>query len=160
MKGLHPGRLNPRRAKLHRSYTTEEIADLFGVHKNTVRNWTKAGLKAIDRQRPLLFLGSELFAFLSRRRAVNRQRCGRGELFCLRCKAPRMPLNRQLQYSPQTPLLGCLRGICGHCGARMNRRASVMQLLALAAEFELQTPEGLEHIAESGEPSMNCDLRG
>lgn len=160
MKALHPRRLNPRRAKLHRSYTAEEIADLFGVHKNTIRNWIRAGLKVVDSQRPLLILGSELFAFLSRRRTESRKRCGRGELFCLRCRLPRSPVDGRVQYSPQTPLLGCLTGSCGHCGARMNRRASVMQLRALAAEFDLQTAEGLEHIAESEEPSLNCDLKG
>ena len=160
MKANNRRRLNPRRAKLHRSYTTEEVADLFGVHKNTVRNWIRAGLNVIDGHRPLLILGSELAAFLGRRRTARRQRCGRGELFCLRCKTPRIPTDRRVHYSPQSPLFGCLRGLCSHCGARMNRRASVMQLRGLAAEFDLQPVEGLEHIAESEEPSLNCDLKG
>lgn len=30
----HP---NPRLAKIHRSYTVEEVAGVFGVHRNTVR---------------------------------------------------------------------------------------------------------------------------
>ena len=34
-------RLNPRRVKVHRSYTVEEVAKLFRVHKNTVRDWLK-----------------------------------------------------------------------------------------------------------------------
>ena len=28
---------NPRLAKIHRSYKVDEIADLYGTHKNTVR---------------------------------------------------------------------------------------------------------------------------
>ncbi len=30
---------NPRLVKLHRSYTVEQIARLFDLHKNTVRAW-------------------------------------------------------------------------------------------------------------------------
>ncbi len=30
---------NPRLAKIHRSYTVEETANQFGIHKNTVGNW-------------------------------------------------------------------------------------------------------------------------
>ena len=40
-------RLNPRRVKIHRCYTVEEVAKLFGAHKNTVRGWLKAGLPRI-----------------------------------------------------------------------------------------------------------------
>jgi hypothetical protein len=34
----HP---NPRLAKIHRNYTVEEVANVFGVHRNTVRQWIK-----------------------------------------------------------------------------------------------------------------------
>ena len=48
-----PGsRINPRKAKLHRSYTVEEASCLFGVHRNTVRAWMKAGLCPIDDGKP------------------------------------------------------------------------------------------------------------
>ena len=41
MGSRHP---NPRLAKIHRSYSVEEIARLFRVHKNTVRAWLRQGL--------------------------------------------------------------------------------------------------------------------
>ena len=47
----HP---NHRHVKIHRSYTVEEIAGLFGIHKNTVRRWVKAGLPTSDDKRPML----------------------------------------------------------------------------------------------------------
>jgi hypothetical protein len=40
-------RPNARLAKIHRSYSVEEMARLFNVHKNTVRNWVEQGLAAI-----------------------------------------------------------------------------------------------------------------
>jgi hypothetical protein len=49
----HP---NPRLAKIHRSYSVEEIARLFEIHKNTVRAWLRQGLQAIDGSRPTVVL--------------------------------------------------------------------------------------------------------
>src|SRR5260221_11249883 len=54
MGSRHP---NPRRVKIHRNYSVEDIARLFGIHKNTVRNWLKQGLATIANLRPLLALG-------------------------------------------------------------------------------------------------------
>ena len=62
-------RIDPRRAKLHRNYSVEEAARLFGTHRNTVRAWLRAGLSAIDGPWPILILGSELRRFLNERRA-------------------------------------------------------------------------------------------
>ena len=61
MKKRHP---NHRLVKIHRNYTVEEIADLFGIHKNTVRGWVKVGLAISDDKRPMLILGHDLVAFL------------------------------------------------------------------------------------------------
>jgi transposase-like protein len=47
-------RFNPRIAKSHRTYTVEEVAGTFGVHKNTVRRWVAEGLPVIDARRPML----------------------------------------------------------------------------------------------------------
>ena len=34
-------------------YDTNEIAKLFGLHRNTVRHWSKEGLRPIDDRRPI-----------------------------------------------------------------------------------------------------------
>ena len=65
MKKRHP---NHRLVKIHRNYTVEEIAGLFGIHKNTVREWVKTGLATSDNKRPMLILGQDLKAYLQARR--------------------------------------------------------------------------------------------
>ena len=82
----HP---NHRRVKTHRSYTVEEVAGLFDIHKNTVRNWLKNGLATIDHNRPTLILGNDLAEYLKIRRTKNKQACKPEELYCSRCRRPR-----------------------------------------------------------------------
>ena len=41
-------RPNPKLAKIHRTYTVEEVARLYDVHRNTVRQWIKDGLPSMD----------------------------------------------------------------------------------------------------------------
>ena len=48
---------NHRLLKIHRSYTVEEVASVLDVHRNSVRNWLRSGLDAIDQRRPTLILG-------------------------------------------------------------------------------------------------------
>ena len=66
MSKRHP---NPRLAKIHRTYTVEEIAGLYGIHRNTVRDWIKRGLPTCDTRRPQLVLGRDLVAFIQARRS-------------------------------------------------------------------------------------------
>jgi hypothetical protein len=58
-------RPNPKLVKIHRSYTVEEIGRIYGLHKNTVREWVKAGLPTCDSKCPMLILGREPTAFSS-----------------------------------------------------------------------------------------------
>lgn len=84
-----PRNLNPRLAKVHRTYIVEEIARRWGVHRNTVRQWNRKGGATIDKKRPLLVKGRDLGEFLIcpsceclmyRRVNVTRLDAVRGEL--------------------------------------------------------------------------------
>ena len=112
----HP---NHRLVKTHRNYTVEEVASLFRVHRNTVREWVKRGLPTCDDRRPMLILGTDLAAFLRARRLKNRQTCSPGEIYCVRCRAPRAPAGNMAEYQPRTETLGTLIGICSRCDCLM-----------------------------------------
>jgi hypothetical protein len=155
MKKRHP---NHRLVKIHRSYTVEEIAVLFGMHKNSVRHWVKDGLAAIDDKRPMLILGSVLAAFLQARRIKNKQTCKPGELYCVRCRAPRLPAGGMADYSPVTEKFGNLVAICPDCNTLMNRRVSVARIGEFQGKMDIRFPEAVQHIIERTNPSVNSDF--
>lgn len=155
MSKRHP---NPRLAKIHRNYTVEEIAALFSVHRNTVREWVKRGLPTNDDRRPMLILGRDLVAFLCARRAKNKRPCQPEEIYCMRCRSPKAPAGDMADYEPVTATLGNLIAICSECGAMMYRRVSLAKLEQVHGKLDIKMPQALPHIDESAEPSVNSDL--
>lgn len=149
---------NPRRVKTHRNYTVEEAAALLGVHKNTVREWLRRGLPALTEQRPFLILGSDLSAYLSRRRQANKRPCKPGEIYCVRCRSPQQPAGLMADYQPLKAASGNLVGICPRCDALMFRRVNLQRLAQVAGELDVRLPEALRHIDESHRASVNSDF--
>ena len=153
-------RPNYRLVKIHRNYTVEEIAGLFGAHKNTVRAWMKTGLKTMnDKRRPVLILGSELAAYLQARRTKNKRPCQPGEIFCVRCRAPKRPAGDMAEYLPITESLGNLEGICPDCDAMIYRRASKAKLARIRGELDIRFREDKRRVSDSDCPSVNSDLK-
>ena len=102
-------------------YDTNEIAKLFHILRNTVRQWLKAGFEPIDERRPVLVHGSVLKAFLAQRQEARRQKCAPGEFFCFRCRAPRRPWASLVDVSPHTEKIAKLTAICCVCETEMHR---------------------------------------
>jgi excisionase family DNA binding protein len=150
---------NPRLAKIHRTYSVEEVASLFGVHRNTVRAWVKRGLPTNDDRRPMLILGRDLVAFLHARRTKNKRICQPGELYCVRCRAPKAPAGDMADYQPVTETLGNLIAICSDCDAIIYRRVNLTKLEHVRGKLEITMPQALPHIDESAQPCVNSDLR-
>lgn len=151
--------LNHRLVKINRSYTVEEVARLYGAHRNTVRSWIERGLPTCDDRRPLLILGRDLAAFLHARRTKNRCPCRPGEIYCMRCRAPKLPAGNMSDYQSVTATLGNLVAICPDCDAIMNRRVSRTKLELIRGNLDITMPQAHRHIDESPKPSVNCDLR-
>jgi len=152
-------RPNHQLAKIHHNYNVEEIASLYGVHRNTVREWTKRGLQAIDKRRPMLILGRDLAAFLRERRLKNKRTCQPGEIYCVRCRTPQKPAGDMAEYKPMTNMLGNLIGICPGCESMMYRRVNPTKLEQIRGNLDITMLEALPHIDEKAQPSVNHDLR-
>jgi len=153
-----PKRLNPNLAKIHRSYSVEEVAGLFGVHKNTVRAWIKAGMPVCDECRPTLILGHHLRSYLQAKRQVTKRKCKPFEMYCLRCRMPRRPAGDMVDFEPLNESTGRLTGICPNCDALMNRYASAASLAKISGYWEVRTPKAQQHINERDIPLLNSDF--
>lgn len=153
-KRLH----NPNLAKIHRSYTVEEVASLYEVFKGTVRLWIKAGLPVLNDKRPMLILGSDLAAFHQTRRTKNKQTCKPGEIYCLKCRAPKTPDGGMVDYQPVTEKIWNLVAICPDCYTIMNQRVGLAKLVLIRGKMGISLPLAHSHIVESNQPSVNSDL--
>ena len=151
-------RPNPRLVKIHRSYSVEEIACLFGTHKNTVREWVKAGLPTCDSKRPMLILGRELVTFLQARRMKNKRPCRPGEIYCVRCRCPKFPAGDMSDYLPVTEKLGNLIGICPECDLMIYRRVSLAKLEQVRGKMNVTFSEAQRQVNERIQPTVNRDL--
>jgi excisionase family DNA binding protein len=149
---------NYRRVKIHRNYTVEEIASLFGVHRNTVRAWVKIGMRTSDDRRPTLIRGTDLSDFLHARRAKNKQPCNPGEFYCVRCRAPKVPAGDLVEYTPFTEKSGNLQAICPDCESIMNRRTSLAKLMDGHGKIENTVKQALLRLSNSAQPTENSDL--
>lgn len=132
-------RQNPKLAKSLLCYSLAEAADLYGVHRNTVRQWQASGLHPIDQGRPTMFHGTELNRFHKYRRQAARQVCGDGEVFCLTCRTPRRPALGLAEYSPMNDKVGTLSAICPVCEKVMTQRVNAARLARFSAEMEVIT---------------------
>jgi hypothetical protein len=150
---------NHRLVKIHRNYTVEEVAKLFGIHKNTVRRWVKEGLATVDDKRPMLILGHVLVEFLQARRKKNKQTCKPGELYCVRCRVPKLPAGDMAEYSPITEKFGNLVAICPDCDSIMNRRVSLSKIWEFYGIVDISFPEEIRRLVESTKPTVNSDLK-
>ncbi len=146
---------NHRLVKIHRTYTVEEIAKLFSVHKNTVRRWAKDGLASTDDKHPMLILGHVLSSFLQIRRTKNKRTCKPGEIYCVRCRAPKSPAGNMAEYSSINDKSGNLKAICPDCHSIMNRRVSLAKINQICGEMEISFPDAVQRLRESFQLTVN-----
>lgn len=151
------GHPNPRLAKIHRNYSVEEISRLFTIHKNTVRTWLRQGLKPIDDRRPTVVRGEELRQFLAERRARSKQTCGPGRIYCLPCRAPKVPAGKIADCIQVGETSGTIQGICPDCNRMIYRRVNPQKLAAVRGDLEVTVTQAGPRIEERSSPNVNCD---
>ena len=143
---------NPNLVKINRSYTYEELAAVFNVHKNTVAAWVKNDLPCLKEMRPFLILGADAKHFLQKQRSQRKQTCKLDELFCMRCKVPTKPFDGFVEYAPLTPAKGRLTGFCSLCDCEVNKFVGVGSLASYAAIFDLRITKASLSINDSTNP--------
>lgn len=151
-------RLNWRLIKLHRSYSIEEISRALGVHKNTVRQWQREGMTPLDGNRPALFQGATIRAFLSKRNAGRKCPCPPGTLYCFKCRVPRPAALGMVDYVSINAMSGNVRAICATCETVMHRRARIAALGSIMPDCDVQFVQASSRLNGSPSPSLNCDL--
>ncbi len=87
-------RYNARLIHKRRTYTTKEIAGLFGMHVNSVLHWIrKDNLTPIAGSgSPYLIYGEELYNFLTKKKQKHKCPLQADEFYCLKCKCGRKGL--------------------------------------------------------------------
>lgn len=151
----HP---NHRLVKINRTYDVGEAARMLRVHKNTVRQWIKQGLATVDSRRPTLLRGSDLVDFLAKRRSANKRPCRLGEMYCLRCRAPKTPANGTVVLQRLGGTRGNLGGQCPTCGLRLNRRVNLAGAAAIQAKSTTSVPQPQSRLDGCVRPSVNSDF--
>ena len=94
-------RFRTQSIKANYAYRVDELAEVVGVTVATVRNWIRAGLPLVDKNRPTLIMGFHALNFLKARKEKSSRPLGLGEFYCFRCKVPRMPLGAMADYVRQ-----------------------------------------------------------
>lgn len=124
-----------RRIRIRRTYSVPEVAALLQVHVNTVRRWLKDGLDTIDGQSPTLIHGAALRSYLDTKAKSRKQKCDPDQMYCLCCRAPRLPTLGSVHVTDLNEKTLRLAGTCCTCGGQVCRAGSASRLQEYTASF-------------------------
>jgi hypothetical protein len=148
---------SPRRVKQTVAYSTQEIAALYSIHIRTVHEWYRAGLPTIDDRKPFLVLGEDLKMFLNARQKSRKIPCQINELYCTKCRTPRMSWENQVDIRYLTEKIILVVGLCPICNTTLNKAASAKKLDELHKIYMIQTVHERNLIGSSN-PIVNTDI--
>jgi len=147
-------RIDWRRVRKHRIYTTDETARLLGVCKESVRRWMAQGLPVIRDAKPFLIRGADLIAFLRKRR-TPKVRCGMGEAYCVACRKASRPMPGSWSIEFNARGRPFLKGYCNDCGTGMRRALKSSAIGATEATLQESLLHAEGHLPTSGKPRLN-----
>lgn len=152
-------KFNLNRIKRDISYSSYEICELLGVHKNTVHLWLKEGLRRIDKIRPHLIHGSDLYAFLEARQEKRHQSCASNEMYCVKCHKPQPVWEKVVDIVLYNKKQLMLQGLCSFCNSSIKRLGSVSQMENYHKQFVIQAIVQ-RHIKDTSQHNVICDRKG
>jgi hypothetical protein len=145
--------------KIHKSYTAQEISELFGMRKETVLLWhKKEGLPAIDNKTPYLFKGIILKEFIRNRQRQRKHKCKANELFCFKCQKPRESINNSVSVTILNEKELNIKGVCSVCNTKMNKK-NVVKNLAELRKIYLIEQIAYKHLNVSCKGSGSISLK-
>ena len=106
------------------NYSTNDIAELYRIHKRTVQEWYKQGLTRIDDRKPYLVLGAHLKEFLENRQKKRKTKCRIDEFFCCKCKSPRKAWENLVDLKILNHKNLLIMGLCDICNTKINKISS------------------------------------
>ena len=139
------------------SYTVQDLCQLFGIHKNTVRNWFRKGLAKTDSQRPYLIHGNDLREFLGKLQKSRKKKCALDEFYCLRCRLPRRALGNMADLQIRSEKSLMLTAFCKACETTLYKLQSLKKLPKILQTFDIPRQQ-VTHLSESLSLSLNCHL--
>jgi len=107
-------------ARAHWLYSIEDVIALYLVSRQTVRNWMRYGLKAIEAQRTL-FLGQDLNEFHALRRKEAKVPCTFEEIYCVCCKQKHSFLIEPFTVGQKGKLFTLVSVQCPETGGRTTK---------------------------------------
>jgi hypothetical protein len=159
------GTYNVRLLKAKRSYTMNEISEVFGIHVRTVQSWRKSGMSPIDPDdRPFLFLGKDIGQFLVNRRNSSKIKLKENEFYCPRCRFARQSFQEKIDIVYTGKRLGLVdelilvKGICVKCQCRLNRFAKKSAIKS-SILYQIYR-KAQDTLKGNSRPIVNADLFG
>ena len=132
---------DPRKVKRYRSYTVQELAELYEVGPNTVRQWIKKhGLPVIEGTYPTLIHWEAFRNWMTTWQAARKWTCAPDEMPCLKCQSGRKIKAGTFRVTQTNQASFMLHGECEACGQPINRVASRAKLEAKKAIFGGNAP--------------------
>lgn len=125
-----PRRFNIKLIRKRRTYTTKEIAALFGMNTRSVQQWiAKSGLPPIEgSSNPYLIYGATLFDFLTQKKQKRKCSLQADEFYCLKCKRGRNGISTEATITKTETRIGnkgkfkeIRESKCEVCGVKLFR---------------------------------------
>ncbi len=149
---------NLRLIKQDNGYIVPEIAALFGIHKRTVLNWLKNGLKKIDKHKPYMIHGGDLYDFLKKKQQARKNPCKSNQLYCFKCRAPVKPKNKAVTLLYHGFHKFLLQARCECCNTVIHQIGSQKKITQYYKNFEIST-KLKEHLTGIQSAVVNAHLK-